>query len=112
LTSVPDVDAPAGLGRLHDGLDKLNAGSWSAPESVALDYLTAVSCGSRSFCVAVDQAQNASSFTAGDAITVSRTAWGTPQLIDRTQALVAVSCASAAFCIAVEAGGEALTLSN
>lgn len=77
------------------------APAWSTPSSVDPgNALTAVSCPSASFCVAVDDG--------GGALTWNGRTWSTPSAIAGSGTLVAdVSCASSSFCVAV-AGGAAL----
>lgn len=80
------------------------AASWSKPSQIAgVKRLRAVSCVSRSFCMAVGRGQ-AVAYTGGR--------WGSPQTIDPSRDYVhglnTVSCASSTFCVAGDYQGDAL----
>src|SRR5207248_2303946 len=65
--------------------------------------LSAVSCVSPSFCVAVD--------VGGSALTWNGASWSAPVHIDSTGPLYGVSCVSPYLCVAVDSSGNALTYS-
>jgi hypothetical protein len=74
------------------------AAHWSKPSKVpGVKRLEAVSCVSRSFCMAVG-GRNAVAFRSG--------AWRRPQTISSHHALTTVSCASTTFCAAADPAGE------
>jgi hypothetical protein len=74
------------------------AAQWSTPSKVTgVKRLQAVSCVSRSFCMAVG-GRKAVAYRSG--------AWGRAQTIDSRYALVTVSCASATFCVAGDGFSE------
>jgi hypothetical protein len=60
--------------------------------------MNAVSCLSASFCVAVDNG--------GDATTFNGSVWSSPVSIDGTTSLDAISCATTTFCVATDANGN------
>lgn len=79
---------------------------WSTPASVdPIGRLVAVSCGSSTFCVAVDNRLAA----AGYALTFDGNKWSQPTLIDPTGGFNDVSCPTASFCAAVTGDGLAYT---
>jgi hypothetical protein len=88
----------------YDGVVSTYAGTWSATTVVdpRPGELTDVSCGSSSFCMAVDDA--------GDASMWDGATWSTPSATG-APALSAVSCLSS-FCMAVSDGGEAVVYSG
>lgn len=75
------------------------AAHWSHPSKVTgVKQLRAVSCASRSFCMAVG-GRKAVAYRSG--------AWGRPQTVDaHFGGLVTVSCVSASFCAAGDAFGD------
>jgi hypothetical protein len=80
-----------------------SAPSWSKPFKLAgVRFLAAVSCPSRSFCVAVG---------GGRAVTYRAGHWGRSRKIDTDSSpnggLVTVSCTSATFCVAGDGRGNA-----
>ena len=80
----------------------LASNGWSGPAGIdGANSLVSVSCPSASFCVAVDNA--------GNALTYSGSSWSAPTDIDGATPLVSVSCASASFCAAVDGANDALT---
>lgn len=84
------------------GVGSANAAGWSGPTLIdPSQYLTAVSCASPSFCVAVDDAGNVFMFDG------SR--WSAGQAIDPSGGgLSSVSCPSTTFCMAADADGNVL----
>ena len=79
---------------------------WSAPTSVdPTGQLSAVSCVSASFCVAVDNRFAA----AGYALAYDGHSWSAPLLIDSTGGFNDVSCPTTSFCAAVTSDGRAYT---
>ncbi len=77
------------------------APQWSAATIDQGQQLSAVSCPSAQFCVAVDQG--------GNAITLSAGGWGPPTSI-ASSPLTSVSCPTTSFCVAVDQAGAAITL--
>ena len=85
--------------------------TWGAPTSAdpPRGYPTSVSCPTASFCVAVDQA--------GDALTWSGSGWSKPAAIDpetyaNFDGITSVSCPTSSFCAAVDGLGHALTFNG
>jgi hypothetical protein len=79
---------------------------WSAPVSV--DYpnaVSAVSCPSKAFCMAVGNQPG----NQGYAASWDGSAWSTPATVDPDGILLSVSCASASFCEAADNLGYFLT---
>jgi len=74
--------------------------TWSSPASIDVNSLTAVSCVSRTFCMAVD--------LFGGALRYNGTTWSARASIDGINTLSSVSCVSSTFCMAVDARGNAL----
>jgi hypothetical protein len=65
------------------------------------NQLTAVSCASSQFCMAVDDQGNAVSFLS--------VGWTSPdQSIDPGETLISVSCPTTTFCAAVDQNGDVL----
>ncbi|HLI00288.1 MAG TPA: right-handed parallel beta-helix repeat-containing protein [Acidimicrobiales bacterium] len=82
-------------------------GTWRAPATVDPPQgdLTAVSCASASFCVAVD--------AHGNALTYDGTSWSRPAPVDLDGGgFLSVSCPSSAFCVAVDRDGRAVRLNG
>ena len=78
------------------------ANGWTGPTPIDPSFsATALSCGSTSFCAALD--------SSGKAMQLKDGAWSLPASIDGPNRLTAVSCASASFCMAVDSSGNALT---
>jgi hypothetical protein len=69
--------------------------------------MTAVSCRSSSFCVAVGFASSASGFQ-GIAQIYNGTSWTSPAVVDADGGFEAVSCASTTFCVATDSNGRGL----
>lgn len=89
------------------GLAALMAsGSWTTGTIDGGADLVAVSCATTAFCVAVDGAGNALTYSGGLA-----SAW-TAAAVDPGQALASVSCPTATFCVAVDGGGGEVTMSG
>lgn len=93
LTAIVSTASAASLG-------------WSTQAAVdPLGRMTAVSCASGSFCVAVD-----SRFAAtGYVLTFDGSKWSAPLLIDPTGGFNDVSCPTTSFCAAVTSDGRVYT---
>jgi photosystem II stability/assembly factor-like uncharacterized protein len=74
------------------------------PVRIDTTTLVGVSCGSRSFCTAIDKAGRA--FVSTDP-TGGPSAW-VPSTIDRAEQLDQVSCVSTSLCVAVDRGGDVI----
>ncbi|MHB1770660.1 MAG: Ig domain-containing protein, partial [Acidimicrobiales bacterium] len=68
--------------------------------------LTAVSCVSRTFCVAGGGTGSASG--GGQVVVYDGTRWSTARTVDPNEDLTSISCTSASFCIAVDGSGSFL----
>ncbi|HEV3284619.1 MAG TPA: hypothetical protein VG010_10465 [Solirubrobacteraceae bacterium] len=82
---------------------------WSAPATIDSAPLSAVSCVSESFCVAVDRSGGVLSAT--DPASPGAP-WTSPAAIDSGHVLTAVSCPSAGLCVAVDDRGVAFTATH
>jgi hypothetical protein len=82
------------------------ASGWSAAQPIdANNGFASVSCPTSSFCVAVD--------SAGNAYTFSGASWSAGRQVDSSgNGLNAVSCASSSFCAATDSGPDAFIYSN
>lgn len=87
---------------LNNNLAESFTGSgWSAPAIIdAHSGLSAVSCPTARFCVAVDKHGNAVVYKASE--------WASPRKIDHVAGFVSVSCSAPTFCAAVDQKGGAL----
>ncbi len=87
--------------------EEYSGGSWTSTtiDSSYFDvsYASDVSCPTTSFCVAVDDA--------GDAMTYSDGHWSLPDPVDGAPGPTGLSCVSATFCQAVDDGGNAFRFS-
>jgi hypothetical protein len=124
----------------YDGNVTIRTTKWGAPFSIDArpGNLTSVGCSSETFCMAVDDAGSAMTWSGatwsaptatglsslsgvscaaticmavsniGDAVEYSDGAWGKPVSIDASD-LTAVSCTSATFCAATDASNHVLT---
>jgi len=85
-------------------------GTWSAPDHIDPNidrlgvFAWSVSCPTTTFCMAMDNA--------GNALTYSNGTWSAPDHIDPNHSLISVSCPTTTFCMVVDGGGNALTYSN
>jgi hypothetical protein len=127
----------------YDGNATVRTTKWGTPFSIDArpGNVTSVGCGSTSFCMAVDDAGSAMTWTGttwsspvatgleslsgvscagslciavsndGDAVEYSGGAWDKPVSID-TSDLTAVSCASPTFCAATDASNHILTFNG
>ncbi len=83
-----------------------NGSSWSSPQAIGVnaDEVTALSCASSSFCVAMDDG--------GDAMYFDGSSWSLPQIVDQSGGDGSVSCPTTTFCMAVDYSGMALTFNG
>lgn len=78
---------------------------WSTPSSIdGSKDLSAISCPSTSFCMAID--------TSGDWLKYNGTTWSTPSSIGDSYTIEGLSCTSASFCLAVDEEGYDLTFNG
>jgi hypothetical protein len=90
------------VGDADGDIELFNGTSWTRPASLGKGEITPVSCGSPTFCGAVDSSDNAYVYYVGK--------WSTADHIDRSDAgfgLVSISCTDVWSCMAVDAEGNA-----
>jgi hypothetical protein len=89
----------AGRAARYDG------SAWSTPATIDPGQkLSAISCASPTFCVAVDGA--------GHALTYNGSVWAAPLTVDPGGALTSISCPTTSYCLAVDDLGNAVTWSG
>ncbi len=66
--------------------------------------VTAVSCPTSTFCVAVDRSGGASDFNG--------TSWSTPVTIDANNAMLSITCPTTTFCVATDAEGNYVMMND
>jgi hypothetical protein len=93
---------PEPLGSLaHTNSIAFRGASWAAPvDALHSNQVVGASCGSTTFCVAVD--------SDGHALTYNGRQWGTRGLIDSMGHPEAISCASRTLCVVVDGAGYAV----
>jgi hypothetical protein len=79
---------------------------WTAPATIDVDPLSALSCPTASICVAVDR--NGRVLVSSDPAESAR-GWSSPQDIDGDLTLSGVSCPTPSLCAAIDASGDVLT---
>ncbi|HEX4733570.1 MAG TPA: hypothetical protein VH247_04095 [Thermoleophilaceae bacterium] len=108
IVAMSCVSTTLCVGAGYDGTMVTFTGTGWSTKSVDPDNgLAGVSCGTATFCVAVDVAGNA--FTSADPADGSSATWTGPVDIDSPNSITGISCVSATFCAAVDHQGNALT---